>query len=91
MVDDEEDARVEAVPGDIVVPVCAEGTTLSSAGEEDAGAPGGYEGVEGKSDGLEFRGWEDTPVEADDGDFDGGTEDEVGELVGEEDLAELDG
>lgn len=39
---------------------------------------------------LEFWGCEDAPVEADDGDFDGGREDKVGELVGEEDLVLLD-
>lgn len=89
LVDDEEDAWVDALSGDVVVPVCAEGTTLSCAGEEDAGAPGGYEGVEGEGEGLEFGGCEDAAIEADDGDFDGWTQDEVGELVGEEDLEVL--
>jgi hypothetical protein len=35
---------------------------------------------------LEAWGCEDAAVEADYGDFDGGAEEEVGELVGEEDL-----
>jgi hypothetical protein len=35
---------------------------------------------------LEAGCCEDAAVEADDGDFDGGAEEEVGELVGEEDL-----
>jgi hypothetical protein len=36
---------------------------------------------------LEAWGCEDAAVEADDGDFDGGAEEEVGELVGQEDLS----
>jgi hypothetical protein len=35
---------------------------------------------------LEAPGCEDAAVEADDGDFDGGAEEEVRELIGEEDL-----
>lgn len=38
---------------------------------------------------MEARGCEDAAVEADDGDFDGGAEQEVGELVGEEDLEDV--
>jgi hypothetical protein len=38
---------------------------------------------------LEAGGCEDAAVEADDGDFDGGAEEEVGELVCEEDLHTL--
>lgn len=40
---------------------------------------------------LEFGDCEDPAVEADDGNLDGRREDEVGELVGEEDLPQLDG
>ncbi len=38
---------------------------------------------------MEAEGCEDAAVEADDGDYDGGPEEEVGELVGEEDLEDV--
>lgn len=91
LVDDEEDAWVDALPVDAVVPVGAEGAALRGAGDEDGEAPGADEGVHAEGEVLEFGGCEDPPVEADDGDFDGGGEDEVGELVGEEDLVLLAG
>lgn len=62
---------------------------MSGAGEEDAGPPRADEAVQAEGEALEFGRWEDAAVEADDGDFDGRAEDEVGELVGEEDLIEL--
>lgn len=91
LVDDEEDAWVDALAVDAVVPVGAERAALRRAGDEDGEPPGGDEGVQAEGEVLEFGGCEDSPVEADDGDLDGGGEDEVGELVGEEDLGWLDG
>lgn len=38
---------------------------------------------------MEAGGCEHAAIEADDGDFDGGAEEEVGELVGEEDLEDV--
>lgn len=64
---------------------------MESAGEEDAKAPEAYEDVDAEGCPLEGAGGEDAAVEADDGDFDEGTEGEVGELVGEEDLSVLVG
>lgn len=91
LVGDDEDLEVETLALHAVVPVCAEWAALPRAGEEDAGAPRADEAVQAEGEALEFGRCEDAAVEADDGDFDGRAEEEVGELVGEEDLVELDG
>jgi hypothetical protein len=69
-----------------MVPVGLEWPTLQRAGEEDGGAPGGYQSVDCEGGPLERFDCEDAPVEADNGDFDCGAENEVGEFVCEEDL-----
>lgn len=90
LVGDDEDFGVEALALHALVPVCAEWAALAGASEEDAGAPGADEAVQAEGEALEFGGCEDAAVEADDGDFDARAEEEVGELVGEEDLVGLD-
>lgn len=62
---------------------------MACTSEEDACSPCADEAVQAEGDGLEAGDCEDAAVEADDGDFDGGAEEEVGELVCEEDLHTL--
>lgn len=90
LVDDEELVLVEAFAVDAGVPEGFDRAALQAAGDNDPRGPSDDEGVEGEGDMLEFRGCEDTAVEADDGGFDGGAEEEVGELICEEDLAEIE-
>lgn len=85
LVGDEELVGVEAFGvGSVGVPGAFEGAALQGAGDDDARGPGDDEGVEGEGEMLEFGGGEDAAVEADDGSFDGGADEEVGELVGDE-------
>ena len=60
---------------------------MYGAGDDDGETPGADESVEGEGDMLESGGGEDSTVEADDGGFDGWTDEEVAELVCNEDLS----
>ena len=86
LVHDEEKVWVDALAVDAVVPVGLQWATLSGAGEENGCSPCTDETVEAEGEFLEFGRGEHSAVEADDGDFDGGAKEEVGELVGQEDL-----
>lgn len=90
LVGNEELVGVEAFGvGGVGVPGAFKGAALQGTGDNDARAPGNDEGVEGEGEMLEFGGREDAAVEADDGSFDGGADEEVGELVGNEELIAL--
>ncbi|KFY14146.1 hypothetical protein V492_02823 [Pseudogymnoascus sp. VKM F-4246] len=86
LVDDEVLGAVDAHGVDGLIPVATKRPTLQRAGEEDGGGPEADEPVYVGGEAVEGWGGEDAAVEADDGDFDHGTESEVGELVRDEDL-----
>lgn len=89
LVGDEEFVLVETGAFDGFVPEGVQGTALYGAGDDDGETPGADEGVEGEGDMLESGGGEDSTVEADDGGFDGWTDEEVAKLVCNEDLSLL--
>jgi hypothetical protein len=89
LVDDEVCVAIDTLSIDRLIPVSTKGPTLKPAGDEDGGGPEADEPVYEVGDSVEARGRENATVEADDGDFDGGAESKVGELVCDEDLGRV--
>ena len=90
LIHDEERVSVEAVAIDALVPVGAQRAALQGTGEEDARPPEPDQRVQAERHPLEGFHGKQPAVETDDGDLDGGTQHEIGELVCQEDLQRSD-